>query len=211
MTAPQESAGGSSRDAAAIANWSFTTSTASGPMTARALTLARFDDMRAVFGERGVARHCFCMYWRRPDGGYPERRDNRDRFHDLVDDDRPPGLIGYLGETPVGWVQVGPRSDFPRLGRSRILKAVDDTDPWCINCFVVRVGYRKKGVGSGLLSAAVEYARYLGATVVEGYPVDGPGSAGDYYTGTMGMFAAAGFEEVLRRKDTRPIVRLTVH
>jgi len=194
-----------------IADWSFTAETTSGQMTVRPLTLARFADMEEVFGEKGVARQCFCMHWRRPDGGYAERRDNRDRFHDLIDDSRPPGLLGYLGDRPVGWVQVGPRSDFPTLGRSKILKAVDDADPWSINCFVVRVGYRKKGIGSGLLAAAVGYAKHNGARIVEGYPVDGVRTtAVDYFTGTMRMFAAEGFEEVLRRNETRPIVRLPV-
>lgn len=193
------------------ADWSFSTDTASGPMTVHPLTLARFADMEEVFGERGVARRCFCMHWRRPDGGHTERRDNRDRFHDLIDDSRPPGLLGYLDDKPVGWAQVGPRSDFPTLRRSKILRAVDEADPWSINCFVVRVGYRKKGIGSGLLAAAVEYAKHKGAQIIEGYPVDGVRTtAVDYFTGTMRMFVAEGFEEVLRRNETRPIVRLPV-
>jgi hypothetical protein len=32
----------------------------------------------------------------------------------------------------------------------------------------------------------------------------------DYYTGTMGMFSEYGFVEMIRRNDTRPIVRLTL-
>lgn len=166
--------------------------------------------METVFGVRGVARRCFCMHWRRPDGGYGDERDNRDRYQDVVEEGPPPGLVGYVSGEPVGWVQVGPRRDFPTLERSRLLGAVDETEVWSINCFVVRTGRRRQGIGSGLLEAAVEYARAHGARVAEAYPVDGErSSAVDYFTGTLGMFEGNGFVEVLRRNGTRPIVRLT--
>jgi GNAT superfamily N-acetyltransferase len=185
-------------------------------MTCRPLTVARFPDMETVFGERGVARQCFCMHWRRPDEGFDDKRDNRDRFADRAAIGRPPGLIGYVDSDeaindPVGWVQVGPRQEFPTLGRSRLLAQPDDIDVWSINCFVVRAGHRKRGVGAGLASAAIEFAKAEGAEVIEAYPVDGSRStAVDYYTGTMSMFAEHGFVEVIRRNETRPIVRLTV-
>lgn len=176
----------------------------------RPLTPERFADLEIVMGDRGVTRSCFCMYWRRPDGGYPEERDNRDRFAEVTAAGPPPGLVGYLDDEPVGWVQVGPRADFPTIRRSRLLKPFDDVDPWTINCFVVQAGRRSKGIGKGLLSAAIRFARSQGAKVIEAYPVDGERSSlVDYYTGTLGMFEEHGFVEVIRRNDTRPIVRLT--
>ncbi len=191
--------------------WAHTTDTIAGPMVCRPLTPERFADMEAVFGDRGVARRCFCMHWRRPDGGYDDERDNRDRFADLAAAGPPPGLIGYIDDDPRGWVQVGPRDDFPTIRRSRLLKPVDDVRPWAINCFVVKTGQRRQGLGKGLLSAAIAYARDQGAKVIEAYPVDGRReSVVDYFTGTLGMFSEHGFVEVIRRNDTRPIVRLTV-
>jgi GNAT superfamily N-acetyltransferase len=151
------------------------------------------------------------MHWRRPDGGFGDKRDNRDRFADITAQGRPPGLLGYVDDEPKGWVQVGPRHDFPTIQRSRLLKPVDDIEPWSINCFVVRTGQRRQGIGKGLLAAAIAYARNEGAQVIEAYPVDGErASVVDYFTGTIGMFAEHGFVEVIRRNDTRPIVRLTV-
>lgn len=191
--------------------WSQTAETDAGTLTCRPLTNERFGDMEAVFGDRGVARRCFCMHWRRPDGGYGDERDNRDRFADEALGGPPLGLIGYIDGEPIGWVQVGPRSDFPTLARSRLLKAVDELDPWTINCFVVKAGERSQGIGRGLLAGAIEYAKHRGAKVIEAYPVDGRReSLVDYFTGTLGMFSEHGFAEVLRRNDTRPIVRLTV-
>lgn len=191
--------------------WSYTTETGAGPMECVPLTPDRFGDMQTVFGEKGVARRCFCMYWRRPKGGFGDDRDNLDRFTDIVDEGPPPGLLGYVEGDPRGWVQVGPRADFPTLGRSRLLKPVDDVAPWSISCFVVRTGERRQGIGKGLLTAAIEYAKTQGARVIEAYPVDGSrASVVDYFTGTLPMFADHGFVEIVRRNDTRPIVRLTV-
>lgn len=191
--------------------WSHSGETDLGPMTSIPLTPDRFGDMEVVFGDRGVARNCFCMHWRRPDGGFGDKRDNRERFADVAAEGRPPGLIGYVEDNPVGWVQVGPRREFPTLDRSRLLKRVDEIEPWSINCFVVRTGYRKRGVGAGLLTAAIDFAKHEGAEVIEAYPVDGPrSSAVDYFTGTLSMFDEHGFVELIRRNDSRPIVRLTV-
>lgn len=191
--------------------WSYTADIDDGAMECVPLTPERMADMDTVFGERGVARRCYCMHWRRPDGGYGDDRDNRDRFVDVTTGGPPPGLLGYVGGDPKGWVQVGPRSDFPTLGRSRLFKPVDELDPWTINCFVVKVGERGRGIGKGLLDAAIEYATSQGAAVIEAYPVDGKReSVVDYFTGTLGMFAEHGFVELIRRNDTRPIVRLTV-
>lgn len=193
-------------------DWTHTSVTDLGDMTTLPLTPDRFPDMEAVFGERGVARRCFCMHWRRPDGGFPEIRDNRDRFADIVvSSARPPGLLGYVGDRPVGWVQVGPREDFPTVYRSRLLKPIDETEPWSINCFVVANGHRKKGMAHGLPAAAIEFARQEGADSIEAYPVDGlRSSTVDYFTGILSMLQQHGFVEVARRNDSRPIVRLTI-
>lgn len=192
-------------------DWHFEADTEAGPMECVPLSLDRFADLESVFGERGVARRCFCMHWRRPDGGFDDQRDNRDRFADITEDGPPPGLLGYVDGVPLGWVQVGPRADFPTLRRSHLFKPVDEVEPWTINCFVVRAGHRSQGIGRGLLAAAVDYAFSEGAEVVEAYPVDGTrASVVDYFTGTMGMFSEHGFVELIRRNDTRPIVRLAL-
>jgi hypothetical protein len=54
------------------------------------------------------------------------------------------------------------------------------------------------------------YAKKKGATILEAYPVDKAQSSHDTFLwfGAMTMFAAAGFEEVARRKPQRPVMRL---
>jgi hypothetical protein len=61
-----------------------------------------------------------------------------------------------------------------------------------------------------LLRAAIDYARSKGAKIIEGYPVkpkDGKSPDVFVYTGLSSAFKKAGFTEVLRRSETRPIMR----
>lgn len=189
--------------------WEWHGETEAGTLTCRPLTPERFDDVLEVFGERGVARRCACMYWRRPPGGFGPGRPAEDLFREVTETGPPPGLVGYLDGTPVGWVALGPREVYPALERSRTLGPVDETAVWSVNCFVTRVGYRRQGVGDVMAQAAVQYARHPGVTVLEAYPYDAPASSAvDLYTGTSGMFTD--WVEVARRRPHRPIVRLQI-
>jgi hypothetical protein len=61
-----------------------------------------------------------------------------------------------------------------------------------------------------LLEAAIEHAARRGATIVEGYPVEPKkDSMPEVYafTGMASAFRQAGFVEVARRSETRPIMR----
>ena len=66
-------------------------------------------------------------------------------------------------------------------------------------CFVVRPGFRRRGLLHQLLEGAVGHAHAMGATVLEGYPVD-PGSERvdqtGGYVGTVPLFEAHGFSRV---------------
>ena len=142
--------------------------------------------------------------------GMTRAQANRARLKALVDAGNPPGLIGYRGKVPVGWVSIGPREDYPKLKRSPVMKAVDEQPVWSVICFVVPAQYRGQGVAQALLKAAVAYARKQGATLVEAYPVDKPARSTDEYMwfGAKSMYDKAGFKEVARRKPRRPIVRI---
>ena len=181
------------------------------------LTPGRWPDLEAIFNAKGcsIARQCWCMYYRRSGGrgkmpeGMTVAQFNRSQFRDVVDAGRPPGLIGYLQGTPVGWVSLGPREDYGRLANSPIMKPVDEKPVWSIVCFVVPSAYRGQGVARALLDGATAYARKHGAKLVEAYPVDLSvrDDAESLWFGTKTMYDAAGFEEVARRKPERPIVR----
>ena len=184
-------------------------------LTFAPLTPDRWPDLEAIFKARGcsVARGCWCMAYRLSGSrsvapGMTRAQANRALLKDLVDAGHPPGLIGYRGRVPVGWVSVAPRAEYAKLERSPVMKPVDDQPVWSIVCFVVPAEHR--GQARALLDAAVAYARKRGATLVEAYPFDRPGRSKDHdmWFGAKSMYDHAGFEEVARRKPQRPIVRI---
>jgi GNAT superfamily N-acetyltransferase len=190
----------------------------------RPATPDRWGDLVRVFGRRGEdPSWCWCQTFLAPAADTAAARepapDNRGALRrEIAQATLPPGLIAYAGDHPVGWARVGPRSGFPGVSCNRALAKVLTEDPgaWWVTCFAVDSHYRRSGVGSALLKAAVVFAREHGATAVEGHPVDVAalsaarvnGSA--IYTGTMAMFSAAGFSEIGRTYPTRPVMRLLV-
>jgi GNAT superfamily N-acetyltransferase len=68
---------------------------------------------------------------------------------------------------------------------------------WRMTCFVVDKNYRRRGVASAALKAALECIRSKGGGLVEAIPVSktdqGPGYM---YTGTVSMFERAGLKIV---------------
>jgi GNAT superfamily N-acetyltransferase len=133
------------------------------------LTIDRFDDLAALFREGGDPRWCFCMYWRLrgKDFSAATVARNRARLRDLAGGPLAPGLVAYRGDRAVGWCSLGPREDFERLERSRIIPRVDDQSVWSIVCFAVSKSARGEGVAAVLLEAATEWAGEQGAKILE--------------------------------------------
>lgn len=187
-------------------------------LTVAPLTPARWPDLEALFNAKGcsIARGCWCMFYRNSGAqgplppGTTRAQANRAALKALVDAGHAPGLIGYRGKTPVGWVSIGPREEYAKLKRSPVMKPLDDEPVWSVICFVVPSEYRGHGVARALLAGAVAYAKKQGATLVEAYPVDKPTRSHDEFIwfGAKSMYDRAGFTEVARRKPQRPIVRL---
>jgi GNAT superfamily N-acetyltransferase len=182
------------------------------------LTPERWPDLEAIFNARGcsVARGCWCMFYRRsgaqppPQAGITRAESNKAQLKALADAGRHPGLVGYRGNTPVGWVSIAPREEYAKLARSPVMKSVDDQPVWSVICFVVPAEHREQGVAQALLAGAIAYARRQGAKVIEAYPVDKPVRSNDEFIwfGAKSMYDKAGFSEVARRKPQRPVVRL---
>lgn len=179
------------------------------------LTPNRWNDLETLFGAKGATGGCWCMYWRLPRKVFNAQlgEANRLAFRSLVEQGPPPGLLAYTGEEPVGWMALAPRSMYPVLERSKILKPVDDKTVWSITCFFISKKHRRQGVSETLVKAAIDYARSQKAEILEAYPVDPRGKnypAVFAYTGLFSTFIHAGFDEVARRSDSRPIVRYTL-
>jgi GNAT superfamily N-acetyltransferase len=201
---------------------------------------AAWADLLAIFGSRDCGR-CCCQRFKTRGWFWDQATDEQRRESLRVQancGDRSPraattGLVAYLGAPgpgepgpdgepgrgePVGWVAVEPRTEYPRLlGLPTVWKGrpgedKDDESVWAITCFVVRRGYRRRGITYGLAAAAADYARISGARAVEGYAmITQPGREvtwGELHVGARQVFADAGFAEVSRPSVRRAVMRI---
>jgi GNAT superfamily N-acetyltransferase len=175
------------------------------------LTPDRWPDLEALFGERGGCGGCWCMWPRLTarDFGAGKGAGNRSAFRRIVTGGGTPGILAYVNGEVAGWCALGPRAGFRRLDTSRVLAPVDDQPVWSVVCFFIARPYRRQGLTVELLRQAARFAARHGARILEGYPVEPRGSTADAFawTGLVASFRRAGFEEVLRRSETRPIMR----
>jgi GNAT superfamily N-acetyltransferase len=185
---------------------------ARGTFQARPLTPATWPDLEELFGLPGgsIVRNCWCMYFRKTGrASWPGGGESKRALCELVSSGGVPGLVGYLGGRPVGWISLGPREDYLKLRRSPVMKPVDDIKVWSVVCSYVARPYRGLGLQHKLLAAAIGFARDSGATMLEAYPVDKPGRSHDEFMffGSRGLYERAGFREVVRRSPTRVVMR----
>ena len=155
------------------------------------------------------------MWWRLSYSQFLKQRgkENKMAFKRIVDSGQIPGIIAYFEGKPIGWCSVAPRQVYSRLERSRILKRIDDNPVWSIVCFYIAKEFRRKGASILLLKAVLDYVSHRGGTIDEGYPNDGKKSSSPdvfAYTGLASAFRRVGFVEVMRRSETRPIMRFLI-
>jgi GNAT superfamily N-acetyltransferase len=181
-------------------------------ITCDPLTPDRWPDVESLFGERGACAGCWCMWWRLPRKQWTAQKGakNKKAFKALVNE-RCPGILAYDGDKTVGWLAVEPRAHYPALERSRILKPVDDKEVWSITCFFIHKDYRRQGISKHLLEYAKKYCKGQGAKTLEGYPHSPKKDKmpdAFAWTGIEQSFIKAGFKEVARRSETRPVMRV---
>ena len=193
-------------------------------------------DLQVVFGDRDSGR-CNCQRFKTRGWFWEQATDDqrRARLRDQANCGDPAatsttGLVAYLHgpeaagpdqdpeRTPVGWVAVEPRTEYPRLlGLPTVWKGrpgedSGDDSVWAITCMVVRKGYRRRGVTYALAAAAVGYARESGARALEAYAMlTQPGREitwGELHVGARQVFAEAGFTEVSRPSARRVVMRV---
>jgi GNAT superfamily N-acetyltransferase len=187
----------------------------------RPLTGETWPALAGLFEEGGDPKWCWCQFWR--DGASftgdreAQRNQARSALREEADRSIAPGLVALAEDgRAVGWISLGPRSDFAHLERSRSRPRIDDLPVWAIVCFAVSRRARHQGLGGQLLEAGIAYARENGAPALEAYPVDtslGKPTAPTLYTGTLSTFLRVGFQVVREVQSpqatvVRSIVRL---
>ena len=174
----------------------------------RPLAPSRVEDVKTI--TRGTwGTQCWDLWFRFTDeqkrqlfgGERPkEEKESRKRaiLEKLARRRHAPVLVAYVDDEPVGFVSLGPRTDYADLERSRSMPRVDDVPVWAIPCMTVRTAFRGRGIALALLRAAIEYARQNGAPAIEGYPrKDGKRmSDAAVVMGTESLFRRAGFRKI---------------
>ena len=184
---------------------------------------ASWEDLRAIFGNRGYAAYCQCQRFKV--GQHPWTRltvaERMERLQEETHCGHPgagttSGLVAYLDGEPVGWCAVEPRTAYPRLPPARVAwkargEERDDAGVWAVTCFATRAGFRR-GVSRALARATVVYARDRGARALEAYPMlTEPGQEitwGEAHVGTRSIFADAGLQEVSHPTLRRVVMRI---
>jgi GNAT superfamily N-acetyltransferase len=184
---------------------------------------ASWDDVQDVFGTTDAGR-CQCQrfkvvryIWR--DSTQEERIAMLRTQTACGDPDATAtsGLVAYVDAEPAGWVAVEPRTAFPKLRTSRVPWSGRDEDKddhgiWAATCFVVRKGYRGRGLTYPLAEAAIDFARERGARALEAYPmITQPGKVitwGELHVGARQVFEDAGFKEVSHPTLRRVVMRI---
>lgn len=179
---------------------------------------ASVADVEAV-SATGGARRCRCQALKVP-GWIWRDTTQEERDAALVEqtacgtDGPTSGLVGYVDGEPAGWVAVEPRERYPRLwARKQPWMRMDPEAPgiWSVTCFVVRTGWRGKGLTYDLAAATVEYGAQVGAQMLEGYPIEpAPGRSviwDEASVGLLQVFTEAGYEVVATPTLRRRVVR----
>lgn len=199
------------------------------PVTAGQLTIvaankASWADLQAIFGLADYTGRCYCQRYKtyewlwtstteeqRRDGLRAQTRCGNPRAR------RTSGLVAYLAEEPVGWVAVEPRTAYPHLLKSRTVwsgrtEDRDDDGVWSVTCFVVRKGYRGRGITYALAAATIDFARRGGARALEAYPMTTPPGYeitwGENHVGSRQVFDEAGFVQVHQPSPRRVVMRV---
>jgi GNAT superfamily N-acetyltransferase len=124
---------------------------------------------------------------------------NRQLKRRLVEGGRSHGVLVYSNGEPVGWCQYGPKEELPRINLGATYRKFalrDDVESfWRITCFVVDREYRRRGVASVALKAALRAIKRKGGGVVEAYPIKRWGAYREYH-GIVSMFQREGFQIV---------------
>jgi len=198
------------------------------PISAAQLSIApaneaSWDDLVTIFGTTDPG-HCQCQrfkilgwIWR---DSTLEERTAMLRAQTACGIPKAPatsGLVAYVDGEPAGWAAVEPRTAYPKLRTSRVpwsgrAEDKDDHDVWAVTCFVVRKGYRGRGLTYHLAQATIDFARVRGARALEAYPmITQPGKEitwGELHVGARQVFEDAGFAEVTHPTVRRVVMRI---
>jgi hypothetical protein len=70
----------------------------------------RWSDFEKLFESRGGPKNCWCMVWRGEREDRKNKENKKSAIKKMVHDQVPIGILGYLGDEPIAWCSIAPRS-----------------------------------------------------------------------------------------------------
>lgn len=186
-------------------------------LTAKPLSPETWPDFEALFAKHnGVWGGCWCVYYLCGGAEFKQMGpEGRREFHrSLALSGRARGVIAYEGQTPVGWCQFGPPDVLCQYDRGRVYPklsiAREDRPQWRISCLFTDRHKRSRGVAIFTLHAALSEIARSGGGVTEAFPLDGPHTKHNVFSGSLDMYLREGFKVVTRLTQSRVLVRRRV-
>ena len=106
----------------------------------------RWDDFASFMVPRKPGgRGCVCIAYRNSSLDMPGRIAH---MRALCAGEPGPGVLAYVDGEVAGWCSVAPKSTYRALVNSRTIPHVQDEGAWSVVCFVVRPGYRRRGLST---------------------------------------------------------------
>lgn len=139
---------------------------------------------------------CWCLNHREP-AGCPTGSVAQDKMKDFVSTGKAHGLLAYQNNECVGWIAIDPMSEL--IGHD--CQATGKVDEWSIHCLFVKEGFRGRGISTGLINAAIDYAKAKGAKVISAFPIPSenrdkfPANEAEF-SGRISSYIRAGFKPV---------------
>lgn len=180
-------------------------------LTYKPVTEKNWKDFEKLFGAVGACAGCWCMHWKLRRSEYMEGKGegNKKKQRKIVQSGAIPGILLYKDGEAIGWCAVEPRTKYPVMANSKVMRSPDDLEVWSVSCFFIHKNYRKQGLSVQLLEFAKAYCKKQKAKIIEGYPYEIKKMTAPpfVWTGLSNAFLQAGFKEVARHSATRPIMR----
>jgi ribosomal protein S18 acetylase RimI-like enzyme len=168
--------------------------------------LAFFDHERGpAFSDNPEWARCYCQFYRIPralDWKAFTADQNRVAAGASIACGEAEGYLARAADQTVGWLHAAPRHKLPHgFERMRVEPPEIDVPPQeaaIIVCFVIAPAWRRRGVATALLDAALVDLAARGIAIVDAFPFKSGESVkpADHYHGPASLFASRGFEAI---------------
>jgi GNAT superfamily N-acetyltransferase len=177
------------------------------------LQSSNWKQFEELMGEKGGCGGCWCMVFRLPTKTFQANKPdgNKKLMKQLMNKEKPVGLIATLDHEPVGWIALAPREDYCKLENTRAFKRIDAKPVWSITCFLVKKEFRREGLSQQLIKGAIDFARRKKIKILEAYPAipyEEKVPPPFLWVGILSSFLKNGFQVVRQNGKSRAMVRL---